>query len=172
LNRFKGTTETHFRFDNTNAENHFNAEYDENKWTSSSMRAAIWTCATEVWKEHVIFGTQLGDKNDALRKKYEEKHFWYAIAYNKNTHSQYLDILISMGAVGLTIFLSCYFIYPLLIFIKRKQIFSVLIYTLVALCLITETMFARYQGIVLLALILPLVSKIEPINNVIVQEEI
>lgn len=171
LNRFKGTTETHFRFDNTNAENHFNAEYDENKWTSSSMRAAIWTCAKEVWEEHPVFGTQLGDKNDALRKKYEEKHFWYAIAYNKNSHSQYLDILIGMGAVGLTVFLCCYFIYPLLIFLKQKRLFSILIYTLVGLCLVTETMFARYQGIVLLALILPLASKIAPSADSAIEEE-
>jgi len=162
LNRFKGSTETQFRFDNTNAENHFNAEFDENKWTSSSMRAAIWTCATEVWEEQPIFGTQLGDKNDALRKKFQEKHFWYAIAYNKNTHSQYLDILISMGIVGLLIFICCYFIYPLWIFIKRKQVFAIMVYSLIALCLVTETMFGRYQGIVFLALILPLASKIAP----------
>lgn len=160
LNRFKGATETKFRFDNTNAENHFNAEFDENKWTSSSMRAAIWTCAKEVWSEHPVFGTQLGDKNDALKKKYEENHFWYAIAYKKNTHSQYLDVLISMGIVGFLIFICCYFIYPLWTFIKHKQIFPIMIFTLVGLCLITETMFARYQGIVLLALILPLASKI------------
>ena len=162
LNRFKGSTETKFRFDNVNAENHFNAEFDENKWTSSSMRAAIWTCATEVWKEHFIFGTQIGDKHAALQKKYEEKHFWYAIAYQKNTHSQYLDILISMGLIGFLIFMCCYFLYPLWHFIKHKQIFAIMIFTLTGICLITETMFARYQGIVLLALLLPLASKIGP----------
>jgi O-antigen ligase len=160
LNRFKGSTDTEFRYDNINAENHFNAEFDKNKWTSSSMRAAIWSCAVEVWKEHPVFGTHLGDKNDALRNKYREKHFWYAIAYNKNTHSQYLDVLIGMGTVGFLIFICCYFIYPLWIFMRQKQIFAIMIFSLVALCLITETMFGRYQGIVFLALMLPLASKI------------
>ncbi|HSH67401.1 MAG TPA: O-antigen ligase family protein, partial [Bacteroidia bacterium] len=50
LNRFKGTTETSFQFDNQNTENHFNATFDKTKWNSSNTRAAIWTCAVEVWR--------------------------------------------------------------------------------------------------------------------------
>jgi O-antigen ligase len=161
LNRFQGTTETNFQFDNKNVENHFNAAFDTTKWNSSNTRAAIWTCATEVWKAHPILGTGLGDKNDELRKKYEEKNFWYALTTNKNTHNQYLDILMSMGVIGLIIFLICYFIYPFWVFYKQRQIFPVMLFLLLALCLLTENMFGRYQGIVFLAFILPLASKIE-----------
>jgi O-antigen ligase len=161
LNRFQGTTETAYQFDNKNTENHFNAVFDTTKWNSSNTRAAIWTCAMEVWRAQPLLGTGIGDKNDELRKKYEEKNFWYALTTNKNTHNQYLDILMSMGIVGLIIFLTCYFIYPFWIFYKRRQIFPVMLFLLLAVCLITENMFGRYQGIVLLALILPLASKIE-----------
>lgn len=171
LNRFKGTTETEYQFDNKNMENHFNGDFDKNKWNSSNTRAAIWTCAMEIWKDHVIFGTGLGDKKDALRKKYEDKNFWFAITTNKNTHNQYLDVLVSTGVVGLLIFLICYFIYPLWIFFRQKKHFAIMLFVLVALCLITENMFGRYQGIVLIALLLPLASKIEK-PEVIAENEI
>lgn len=167
LNRFQGTTETSYQFDNKNVENHFNAAFDTAKWNSSNTRAAIWTCATEVWKAQPLLGTGIGDKNDELRKKYEEKNFWYALSTNKNTHSQYLDILMSMGIIGLVIFLICYFIYPFWIFYKQRQIFPVMIFLLLALCLITENMFGRYQGIVLLAFMLPLACKIETSIDII-----
>jgi O-antigen ligase len=173
LNRFKGTTETSFQFDNKNIENHFNGEFDSAKWNSSNTRAAIWTCAMEVWKAQPVLGTGIGDKNDMLRKKYEEKNFLYAISTNKNTHNQYLDVLMSMGIIGLVVFLICYFIYPFFIFYKRRQIFPVMLFLLLALCLSTENMFGRYQGIVLLALMLPLACKIEqpPVNRHDIPEE-
>lgn len=161
LNRFKGTTETDYQFDNQNMENHFNADFDKNKWNSSNTRAAIWTCALEVWKQSPVLGTGFGDKNDELKKKYEEKKFWFAITTNKNTHNQYLDILMGMGIAGLIAFLITYFIYPLIVFFKQRKHIAVMIFLLLALCLITENMFARYQGIVLLAFLLPLASKIE-----------
>lgn len=161
LNRFKGTTETEYRFDNQNTENHFNTDFDKNKWNSSNTRAAIWTCALEVWKQSPVWGTGLGDKTDELKKKYEEKKFWFAINTNKNTHNQYLDILMGMGIIGLVFFIIVYLIYPILIFIKQRKQLAILIFLLFALCLITENMFARYQGMTLLAFLLPLVSKIE-----------
>jgi O-antigen ligase len=171
LNRFQGTTETAYQFDNKNTENHFNATFDTSKWNSSNTRAAIWTCAMEVWRAQPLLGTGIGDKNDELRKKYEEKNFWYALTTNKNTHNQYLDILVSMGLVGLIIFIVCYFIYPFWIFYKKRQIFPVMLFLLLAACLITENMFGRYQGIVLLALILPLASKIETPADVVKQPD-
>ena len=161
LNRFKGTTETEYQFDNQNMENHFNADFDKNKWNSSNTRAAIWTCAMEVWRTQPLFGTGVGDKKDDLKRKFEEKKFWFALHTNKNTHNQYLDVLMSLGLTGLLIFILCYFVYPLWIFIQQKQGFAIMVFLLLALCLITENMFGRYQGIVLIALILPLASKIE-----------
>jgi O-antigen ligase len=171
LNRFKGTTETEYQFDNQNMENHFNADFDKNKWNSSNTRAAIWTCAMEVWKQSPVFGTGFGDKTEDLKKKYEEKKFWFALTTNKNTHNQYLDILIGMGITGLIAFLFCYLLFPFSIFLKRKQAFPLMIFSLLALCLLTENMFSRYQGIVVLAFLLPLSTKIEQPVNTLSNEE-
>ncbi|NTW31669.1 MAG: O-antigen ligase family protein [Bacteroidetes bacterium] len=161
LNRFKGITQTDFQYDNKNKENHFNAEYDESKWGSTNTRIAIWSCAIEVWKEHPVFGTGIGGRDAALNAKYKEKQFWYALSTEKHTHNQYLDIGISMGAVGEIIFLFLFLIYPLKIFLKQKQALAISIFAFLAICFFTENMLNRYQGEILIAFILPLVSKIK-----------
>lgn len=165
LNRFKGTTNTEFQFDNYQMENHFNLEYDASKWNGTNTRAAIWSCALEVWKVNPLIGTTLGDKNDILRKKFEEKKFYYAVVTDKNTHNQYLDILMGMGILGLAIFLICYFVYPFWHFFKYRQTLAIMIFLMLALCLATENMFNRYQGVILLAFLLPTASKIRSSDN-------
>jgi O-antigen ligase len=160
LNRFKGTTEINYQFDNKNVENHFNAAYDSTKWNGTNTRAAIWHCAIEVWKEEPVFGTGLGDRTNALIKKYEENNFWYGFTTRKNTHSQYLDILLSMGVVGLLIFIITFFIFPIRKLIQQKNLFAVIVFALLACCFLTETMFDRYQGLIFIAFILPLSSKV------------
>ncbi|MBA3704804.1 MAG: O-antigen ligase family protein [Bacteroidetes bacterium] len=161
LNRFKGATEINFKYDNKNIENHFNEEYDASKWNGTNTRAAIWTCAIEIWKTQPILGTGLGDRNKSLMKKYKENKFWYALGSDKNTHNQYLDVLLSMGTVGLIVFVMCFFIYPLKVFLKEKQIFAISVYVLLTICFITENMLDRYQGLIFIAFILPLAAKID-----------
>jgi O-antigen ligase len=161
LNRFEGITQTDFQFENRNKENHFNAEYDENKWSSTNTRVAIWSCGFEIWKEHFIIGTGIGDRDAALLKKYKEKQFWFAYTTEKHTHNQYLDVALSMGIIGLIIFLTVFLIFPIKIFLKKKQGLAMMIFVCLAICLLTENMLNRYQGLILIALILPLVSKIK-----------
>lgn len=159
MNRFQGLTHTGFQFDNQNNENHFNATYDESKWGSTNTRIAIWQCAIEVWKDNLIFGTSIGDRNASLYNKYKEKNFRYAYETEKNTHNQYLDIAVSMGIVGLAIFLFVFLIYPLIIFVKQKQKLALSIFIFLGICFLTENMLDRYQGEILIALILPLAGK-------------
>jgi O-antigen ligase len=170
LNRFKGTTEINFQYDNKNIENHFNATYDKSKWNSSNTRAAIWKCAIEIWKENKLIGTGIGDRTSDLLKKYEDKNFWYGIHTNKNTHNQYIDILISTGIIGLIIFIIVFFIYPMFLFYKQKQQFAFSIFLLLAICLFTENMFDRYQGLTIISFILPLTTKINH-KKAVVNEE-
>lgn len=160
LNRFNGTTETNFQFDNKNVENHFNAAYDSSKWNGTNTRMAIWRCAYEVWLENPLIGTGIGDKNTELKKKYEEKKFWYGLSTNKNTHNQYLDILLSMGIIGEIIFIFLFLIWPLFTFWKQKQTFGMFVLIIIGICLITENMFDRYQGLVFIPFIFSLASKI------------
>ena len=160
MNRFNGTTQINYQFDNKNVENHYNAEYDPAKWNGTNTRLAIWTCAYEIVKENPILGTGLGDRTTVLMDKYKEKHFLYAINTKKNTHNQYLDILISMGIIGLLLFLILYFIFPAYIYIKEKNYFALYILLVLAICMFTENMFDRYQGLILIPFILVLSEKV------------
>ena len=158
--RFKTLTQTSFRFDNTNPENSLDDKFDANKWSSGSTRMAVWTCGKEIYVKHPIFGTGLGDIRNALKEKYIEKNFVYAIDTKKNLHCQYFDVAVSMGVVGLLLFLITYFLYPIKTFIARKQDFAISIFICVGLCLLTENMFERYQGEEIIAFLLPLSAKI------------
>ncbi len=160
LSRFTGLTQTEFQFDNAQRENHFNAAYDSTKWNSTNTRVAIWQCAKELIQQQPVFGSGLGDKKADLLQKYKEKNFIYGYSTEKNTHSQYLDIVISMGIVGLMVFVFVFVLYPVLIFIKQKQFLALSIFALLAFCFLTENMLDRYQGEIIIGLLLPLSAKV------------
>jgi len=160
FNRFKGITETNFVFENRNRENHFNADYNKDKWNSTNTRTALWQCGMEIWKKNFLFGTGLGDRKQTLKEKYTEKHFWYAIDTEKNLHNQYLDIAVSMGLTGLFIFIFIFFAYPLKIFWKNRQGFSIAVFCCLAISFFTENMLDRFQGEIIIAFILPIAAKV------------
>ena len=105
-------------------------------------------------------GVGLGDRNDALMMKYKENEFWYGLGSQKNTHNQYLDVLMSMGIIGLFLFLITFFIYPIKMFFKQRQVFAIVVYVLLAICFMTENMLDRYQGLIFISFVLPLSAKI------------
>jgi O-antigen ligase len=160
IERFKTLTQTGFRFDNTNSENSLDDKFDANKWSSGSTRIALWTCGKEVFLKYPVIGTGLGDVRNVLKEKYTDKNFLYALNTNKNLHCQYLDIAVSMGVIGLIIFLFTFFFYPIKTFIMHQQDFAISIFIIIGLCLLTENMFDRYQGEELIAFILPFSIKI------------
>ena len=161
FNRFTGIFQIEYQFDNTKNENHFNAEFDKTKWNGTNTRAAIWNCAQEIFKENPILGVGIGDKQTELMEKFKQHHFTYAIKTNKNTHNQFLDIVISLGLVGLIIFLITYFIIPIWYLFKSKSYFSIYVFICLLFSLLTENMFDRYQGVILISFMLPFVIKLE-----------
>jgi len=160
LVHFQRLANTGYRFDNAGVQNHFNAPDNPDQWSSSSTRLALWECGKEIWLKHPVTGTGLGDLRSALKEKYTENHFWFALSTDRNLHSQYMDILVSMGIIGLLVFLFTFILYPFKTCITRKQIFALCVFTGLAFCLLTENMFDRYQGEVLIAFILPLSLKV------------
>ena len=50
--------------------------------------------------------------------------------------------------------------------LKQKQTFAMGVYVLLAICFITENMLDRYQGLIFIAFILPLSSKVVSVENV------
>lgn len=165
MNRFNGLFYAEYQFENKEKENHFNAAFDSTKWNSTNTRLAIWHCAIEVWQENKMLGTGIGDKLDELYKSYQKNNFFYAFETKKNTHNQYLDILISMGIVGTIVFLIFIFIIPVWIYLKQKNSISLALLLLFAFGMITENVFDRYQGLILIPFILALAEKLSPISQ-------
>ncbi len=61
----------------------------------------------------MVFGTGLGDKMDELKKEYAKKEFAFGINTNRNTHNNYIDVWMSLGLIGLIIFIIGFFILPI-----------------------------------------------------------
>ncbi len=158
LNRFNGLTETNYQFDNDQMENHFNAAFDAQKWHSTNVRMAVWRCGFEIWKAKPLLGTGLGDRKQVIKEKYEEKKFWFALKTEKNLHNQYLDVLVSMGPIGLLLFVGAFVLYPLFYFRRYRLSEGIYCILCIAFCLLTENMLDRYQGLILIGFIIPFMA--------------
>lgn len=167
LNRFNGLFYAEYQFENREKENHFNAAFDSTKWNSTNTRLAIWHCSLEVWKENKILGTGIGDKLDELYENYQKNNFIYAFETEKNTHNQYLDVLLSMGILGLVVFVFGLIFFPIWIYWRQNNLLSIVILLLFAVGMITENVFDRYQGLVFIPFILALAEKLSPIKEII-----
>lgn len=156
LNRFKELTYTKFSYQHMGLESHYNMEVTEDQWNGANFRLAAWSCGWELFKRNPVFGVGLGDKRDELYKMYEEKKFYFALQHGKNVHSNYLDILYSMGIIGFIAFLLAWVLLPL----QRGWMFrdglAVLIITTFAIAMITEIYFDRTIGGMTAAFFIPL----------------
>jgi O-antigen ligase len=104
-----------------------------------------------------VKGVDIGDKKDVLMEKYKEKNFQFAINTQKNVHNNYLDILYSMGIIGLGLFLVSWVILPLLYVKRRADWLSSLIILTFVIAWITEIYFDRTLGGMLTGFFIPFV---------------
>ena len=146
FNRFKELTYTEFDYKSMGAESHYNMEVTGEQWNGANFRLAAWRCGWELFKENPITGVGIGDKYDALIKKYEEKDFQFAIVTKKNVHNNYLDILYSMGIIGLVVFLTAWVILPVVYAKQFQDYLTILIIITFATAWITEIYFDRSLG--------------------------
>jgi O-antigen ligase len=87
--------------------------------------------------------------------KYREKNFQFGLQTQKNVHNNYLDILYSMGIIGLSLFLVGWVVLPLLYAKKFKDWLSFLIILTFAIAWITEIYFDRSLGGMLTGFFIP-----------------
>lgn len=109
-----------------------------------TIRLAKWSAYYDIFTTKPLFGTTLGDIGDVRKEKYLEKGFNDLALHNYNAHNQYLEILATLGILGLSVFLMLLF-YPL----GKKDADALyllfLIICLIAFC--TESLLQRQQGI-------------------------
>lgn len=157
-------------FLNENLQNRFlykdkKSSFIENfkKW---EPRVAIWDCANILYKEKTISNQLFGygsfeTTKDKLLECYSEniedktKMNWF-LEIRYNTHNQFLDLLLSIGVLGMMLFLIPF----ILIFVKNKnnKTNTSLILAFLLLCFV-ENCLHRQIGAYLFALIFTLVSR-------------
>ena len=83
-------------------------------FTGTSLRLVFWRLSKEIIKENNgwLIGVHTGDFQDLLNKKYKEKGIYTGNAELKDTgylgygpHNQYIEILLSLGFLGLIVFI-------------------------------------------------------------------
>ena len=94
-------------------------------------------------------GVSVGDKDQALLDVFKEKGFNFGIRTNKNMHSTYLDILASMGIIGLLVFLAGYLVLPIISCFRFHDVLGGLVLTDFILTFISETYPDRSMGCVI-----------------------
>ena len=145
-NRFKELTYTEFDFKNMGTESHYNMEVTKDQWNGLNFRRAAWQCGWELFLAHPIKGVNIGDKKDVLMEKYKQKDFQFALLTKKNVHNNYLDILYSMGVIGLALFLVGWITLPLVYARRYRDWLSILIILTFASAWVTEIYFDRSLG--------------------------
>ncbi|WP_227006260.1 O-antigen ligase family protein [Rufibacter latericius] len=157
FNRYRELTYQKFEFDSRGKESHYNMEVTPDQWNGANFRLAAWTCGLEVFKSQPIKGVDLGDKDAVLLEKYKEKNFYIAIETDKNVHSNYLDVLFSLGVIGLIVFVLGWLILPLLFVFKTQNGLALLFLLTFAAAWITEVYFGKNFGTMLVGFFIPFV---------------
>ena len=106
---------------------------DENYNTSLGTRFSLWYIAYEVWKEHPIIGTGLGDFDEDMAR-YQEIGVYPGVILNNATHNIYFQALAGTGIVGLVVLCFSLVIAPLMLFYQthnKHDIFRLIGYMLV-----------------------------------------
>ena len=120
-------------------------------------RYDIWKFSFQIFQENksYFFGTGPQKIKDDLIEKYDnisipERRKWFK-EKQFNTHNQYIDFILSYGAIGLMLFL--YFLFKIVL-ISHKNIHAFnLIVGLILFCLV-ENIFHRQLGVFIFALII------------------
>jgi O-antigen ligase len=156
-NRFKELTYTKFEYQNMGQESHYNMEVREDQWNGANFRLAAWNCGWELFTRNPLIGVDLGDKRDALYKMYEEKDFRFALEQGKSVHSNYLDILYSMGIIGFVVFLAGWVLLPLWYAWTYRDGLAILVIVTFALAMVTEIYFDRTIGGMAIGFFIPFI---------------
>ena len=158
INRFKELTYTKYDYKSMAKESHFNAPLDAEQWNGANQRLALWECGWTVIKKNIVFGTTIGDRMEELRKEYSRKEFFFAVQANRNLHNNYLDTWVSMGIIGLTIFLLGFIILPIYKCIKTHDLYGILIVFCFMLSFVSETYMDRTVGNTLTAFFISFIT--------------
>ena len=86
--------------------------------SSIGGRLAMWHIAVDVWKQHPIIGTGLGDFDGEIELR-QERGMYETIQVFASVHNIYLQALSTTGVIGFLVLCFALFIQPLRIFYRQ-----------------------------------------------------
>ncbi len=124
--------------------------------TSDKLRILSWKTSIELITETPLLGYGIGDANDVLIEKY--KKLGYLDNYRKryNAHNQFLQTYLQTGIIGLAVLLSIFIILGSRMRRSRNEF---LVFLILFISLIFESMLVRFNGIVFFSIVVPLLLK-------------
>lgn len=140
------------------------SNYDKNnngKYSSTGIRIGIWKASISVWKSSPIFGLGVGDGKTELLKEYHRRKMTNCFIAKFNSHNQYLDTSLAIGAFGVSILL----IIILFSFINygKLTILTFAIMGVIGGSLFVESMLEKQAGAVFISWIIALIVSIRPV---------
>lgn len=117
---------------------------------STNIRVGIYICSFEIIKENWLTGVGIGNVKKKLNNCYEQFDTnAYSLSFY-NTHNQYLHILISSGIMGLFLFLFS-LLKQVQIALRQKDFLYISFLSINIICLLSENLFERVNGVVFYA---------------------
>lgn len=126
-------------------------EYSWQQNANNSSTLQRWVYAQVGWsifKANKWFGVGTGDVVDAYKNMYAQNNWGLEKQFQGISHNQFLTIAISLGAVGLLLFLIM-LVYPL--FLYRNDYLYTMFILLMVVSFLTDNTFDRQSGVTLFA---------------------
>jgi len=80
----------------------------------------MWGIALEVWRQHPLVGTGLGDFKHHVRQQLDSEQAQLDLVYT-HAHNVYLEFLATTGSIGLLVMVVTILVLPLLLMIDRYR---------------------------------------------------
>lgn len=119
---------------------------DKTSSESTAVRILIWEQSVKLIRQHVLFGTGVGDVNDELYKAYAENGITGALDHKLNAHNQFFQTFIGMGLPGF-ILLCVITVWQLITSAARKNFILFIFSLLISLNFLVESMLQASAGI-------------------------
>jgi O-antigen ligase len=115
--------------------------------STTAVRIDAWKTSLELISTKPVIGYGTGDTKDELLKKYNEKGLLFLVEKELNPHNQFLQTTLSIGLIGLLIFIAT-LVLPAYYTIKKKENLYFYFILLFSISILTESMLETISGVV------------------------
>ena len=134
---------------------------------SSAIRMIMWNTSWEVWKESFLLGTGTGDYSAELTKRNFNKGNYGVAKEELNSHNQFLNTGVQLGAVGVFVLFMLFFS-SIRYFLRSTWRWMILVVFLINF--LVESFLETQAGIVLFCILILLFFN-PKLNNDMVQDD-